>query len=129
MFKINTDGFKTAAGAFREGSQQLHRNESAIDDIRHMISNLSDMEDVVSVLYDLKTDVRKEGVQETALYETGLWIARRYDDCEDEIITNMDNTKFEISVPQYTMTGFSRNSRTGRKINTEVLNEILDLFH
>jgi hypothetical protein len=129
MFEIYTDGLRTASRAFAEGSGQLNRNAYDIEDVKHMLSGMSSMGAIISSLNYLQNDVRREASQERALFETGIWIARRYDDCEDEIISNMDNEKFEISVPQFRVIRFSRNWRSNRRINMQVLNEILDLFH
>lgn len=129
MFEIYTDGLRTAVRSFNEGSGQLNRNAYEIEDVIHMISRLSSMGPIISSLHNLQGDVRREATQERALYETGTWISRRYDDCEDDIIANMDNGKFQISVPQYRVTGFSRNRKSDKKVNIQVLNELLDLFN
>ncbi len=129
MFDIYTDGLRTAAMRFQDGSNGLIRNTYEIEDVKSLISGLSGMDFVISVLNGLQDDVRLEARQQEALYSTGTWIARRFDDCEDDILANMDNEKFEINVPNYRMIDFKRNMISqNTNINHVVLNEILELF-
>ena len=127
MFEINTDDFKAAVRRFQDGSRSLQRNAYEIEDVKYLLQGISCMGPIIGSLSALEDNVRLEARQEGALYDTGIRIARRYDDCEEEIMDNMDNDKFRINLPVYTLTGFVRDIGN-RKIDHRILDEILDLF-
>lgn len=127
MFEINTDDLKTAARIIQDGSRILYKNAYEIEDVKYLLQGISSMGPIIATLNVLEYDVRREAGQEDAIYDTGIRIARRYDDCEEDIINNMDNDKFRISHPVYTITGFGRD-RVNRNIDHKILDEILDLF-
>ncbi len=130
MFRIDTTQFKTACNAFNEGSQQLNRAGGAVEDVSFLIRDLSSMGPIIEALGILEENIRKESRQEEALYDTGIRIATRYENCEDEIILNQGNEKFIIEMPQYRVADFGTQSiRANNRIDQKTLNEILELFN
>ncbi len=127
MFEINTDGLRTSSEVFREGSELLNRTANEIEDIQHRISGLSGMETIIASLTNLCGEVRKEATQQQALYETGTLISRYYDDCEDDILSNISDDKFRMET-SYRLTDFSRARRSNERINRQALDEVLELF-
>ena len=98
MFEINTDSLRTSAEVFREGSELLRRNVNEIEDILHTVSGLSGMDVIITSLTGFQGEASREATQQQALYETGILISRCYDDCEDDILSNINEDKFQMDI-------------------------------
>ncbi len=128
MFQVNTDGLRSASYPINDGRYQLNRNYYEIEDVKGLLSGLSGMWKVIGTLNALQENVRMEAGQEEALYNTIQMIAKKYTDCEEEIIDNMDNGKFGfgVSSPRTALFRLDRSRTT--KIDEKVLKELLALF-
>ena len=129
MFQISTDGVRSASYSIRDGSNQLNRKYHEIDDVMHMIRGLSGMNQVLTTLSRLQSNVRTEARQEEVLYETIRMIVSKYDECEDEIIENMGNGKFGFEVTSPRVSLFRSGNVNVNRVDTKVLQELLELFN
>ncbi len=130
MFTIDTTRLRTACSSFHEGSQQLNRASSRMEEAKRLLIDQSSMGPIIAALDTLEENLKREAAREEELYSTGVRIADRYDECETEIIQNMGSSKFVIEVPQYRVADFRPEGlRTNNKIDQNTLNELLELFN
>lgn len=127
MFDISTEALKTARWAFQEGTQQLNRHYHEIEDVKQLLSGMSSMSRTMNTLTGLQSDIRRESLCEETLAEASMMIAIKYDNCEEEILSNIDNGKFGIKVTSPTIATFNYHNNC-KRINMTVLRELLEIF-
>ncbi|MCR4596568.1 MAG: hypothetical protein K5673_07275 [Lachnospiraceae bacterium] len=129
MFDITTDNVRTASRFLFEGSLQLNRLAYDIGEVMELLEGMSGMDDVILTLKYLQNDVRTESKQEGILFDTSTKITAEYDETEEEILMNMDNSKFEMQIPQYRIASFSTGSGNhNSRIDMRTMNELLEQF-
>ena len=130
MFDIDTTAVRAKSIALSEGSSELNRNAAEIGDVKSLLYGLSSMGPILSSLDTLITNVRLEAHYEEALYTAAQRIVRAFEDCEQEIMSYMDEDKFDIRVPVYGTPNFNLKSRTSDpRVDNKTLNELLELFN
>ena len=129
MFEIDTAALKAKSYALSEGSSELNRCAGEIISVKILLEGLSSMGPILGTLDSLSIRTRRHASQEEMLYTVAQRIVRTYEDAEDAIISNMEQDKFDINIPAYSIPSFMPDQVTaGRKIDSKVLKELLELF-
>ncbi len=129
MFDINTTAVRATSRALLEGSYELNRCAGEIGEVKSLLSGLSSMGPILGALDTLQLNVRTESRNEEDLYDEAQRISRMYEDCEEDIISNTDEDKFDIRFPAYGTSNFSLGQSSGRSgVDTRTLGELLELF-
>ena len=129
MFEIDTAAVRAKSYALSEGSSELNRCAGEIVSVKILLEGLSSMGPILGTLDSLSERTRRHASQEEMLFTVAQRIVRTFEDTEDDIISNMEQDKFDINIPAYSIPSFRPEViRTGQKIDSKVLNELLELF-
>ena len=129
MFQIDTDVVRITSYSIDDCSRQLNRDYHRIAEVKVLLRGNSAMNRVIGTLNSLQGDVMMEARQEEALYNTVQMITKRYADCEQAIVDNMDNGKFGIYLHPAIRIVRALELKKFEGLNRKVLGELLELFY
>ena len=130
MFEINTDAVKNSGTQFLYYSEDLRIWKAQVADVRSTIGSLSGMEEIVSSLEQIESDMNKESDNVSALSEAARNLSNRYDKTEDIIVDSINSINpYGFSGSIASIADFSGNS-TGHKAKIDyiTLRELMALI-
>ena len=130
MFEINTESVRREYHIYSDGADDINRYRSEVLDVCNEVSSLSSMEDICGALEHIASDLSRENISMAAIAEAILRITGKFDDTEEEIISDIEKLRFidftGNTAIGYFDTGLPPNIR--KSIDTSVMDELTALI-